>query len=72
MEEDYEHHTLRRGRLPTITTGEMGLLEDPQEILLHHNDVVGEVRQTYATTNIHLGGNMRTRDRRKIEIFTMR
>ena len=42
----HEHHNIKRGRLPTITIGEMGLLEDSQEILPHHSDVVGEERQT--------------------------
>jgi len=53
----YEHHAHRRGRLPTITTGEMGLPENPQEILPHHNAVVKEICQTYATTYIYLGRN---------------
>ena len=35
----------------------MGLLADPQEILPHHDYVVGEERQTHVTTNIHLGRN---------------
>ena len=35
----------------------MGLLADPQEILPHHIDVVGEVRQTCAMTNVHVGRN---------------
>jgi len=64
----HEHHTLRRDRLPTITTGNVGLLADTQEILPHHNDMVGEIRKTYATTFIW-EGNMRRRDRRTMENF---
>jgi len=53
----HEQNIIRRGRLPTITIGEIRVLEDSQEILPHHSDVVGEVRQTYAKTNIHMGRN---------------
>ena len=40
--------------MPAIAV-QMGNLAEPQEILPHRGNVVGDIRETYVTTNIHLG-----------------
>jgi hypothetical protein len=50
-----EHFSPRGRKLSAATAVQMGHMAEPQEILPHRGIVVGEIRETYVTTNIHLG-----------------